>query len=369
MAYPMKYVKGFENSTPGIQVAATWIGKITKNTGSAGAFGFDMEAVKFLKQTGVEWVIIHDPPAYTLQEMKRLKVQIEDMGFKIFRLANNLFHNMSEIVLNLPCRDNKIDEYLQYITNLGEAGIFYSTYAHMGNGIWRNLVSRQIRGGAYGGGLDLKAENDGYWFTIDENGERVIKKFNWPLSHQRRYSETELWDNYEYFIKKVVPVAESAGVYIGIHPDDPPGIEIAGIPRRIFSSFDGYKRALEIADSSHIGACLCVGCWLEGAETVCSTPEQFIRYFGSRGKLFKVHMRNVTAPLSAPGGFVETYPDDGYYNLINVIETLDKIGFDGVMINDHLVDMAGGLYTCEAYFTAYLKGVVDTIQNQRKITV
>ena len=71
------------------------------------------------------------------------------------------------------------------------------------------------------------------------------------------FSKEEIWDNYTYFIKKVVPVAEEAGVRIGIHPDDPPQPVLAGVPR-IFSSFEDYRKALEIANSPNIGMCLCV---------------------------------------------------------------------------------------------------------------
>jgi mannonate dehydratase len=97
-----------------------------------------------------------------------------------------------------------------------------------------------------------------------------------------------------------------------------------------------------------------------------ATPEEFIKYLGKNNKLFKLHLRNVTAPLYSPGGFSETFPDAGYYNIINVIEALDEIDFDGVVINDHLIDMVGGHYTCEAYFTSYLKGAVDAVQNHRR---
>ena len=31
-------------------------------------------------------------------------------------------------------------------------------------------------------------------------------------------------------------------------------------------------------------------------------------------------------------------------------------------MNDHLIDMVGGHYTCEAFFTSYLKGLVDAVQ-------
>jgi len=64
----------------------------------------------------------------------------------------------------------------------------------------------------------------------------------------------------------VAPVAEAAGVRIGIHPDDPPVPELGGIPRCIFGSFEGYRRALEIADSpTWACACASVAGWKAGA--------------------------------------------------------------------------------------------------------
>ena len=105
-----------------------------------------------------------------------------------------------------------------------------------------------------------------------------------------------------------------------------------------------------------------MGCWLEGGDLMGCTPVEFIRYLAERKKLFKLHVRNVTAPLYAPGGFNETFPDAGYYNLADVISVLDEVGFDGCIMNDHLIDMVGGHYTCEAFFTSYLKGLVDAVQ-------
>ena len=66
---------------------------------------------------------------------------------------------------------------------------------------------------------------------------------------------------------------------IGIHPDDPPVDELGGIPRCIFSNFDGYKRALEIADSPNVGMCLCVGCWLEGGSKMGKDVFETIQLF------------------------------------------------------------------------------------------
>ena len=110
------------------------------------------------------------------------------------------------------------------------------------------------------------------------------KEFDPPLTHGRVYTEKEIWDNYEYFIKKVVPVAEEQGIYIGIHPDDPPVPMLGGIPRCIFGSFEGYKRALEIANSPNVGVCLCCGTWLEGGELMGIDVVGAIRYFAKQGE-------------------------------------------------------------------------------------
>jgi len=354
MAIPMKVIPGYENTRPGIQVGTKMEGPITYDD-KKNIVLLD-EGVSFLQQIGVEWVMVagRQVPEHSAACYSDIRGALEERGLKVYRLENSLLHNMSSVTLGLEDRDEMIDRYLQYITDLGAAGIHYSTYAHMGNGIWRDDERRPVRGGATAGGLDLNRPNKSIAFG----------DFSWPLSHGRIFGEDEIWKNYEYFIKQVVPVAESAGVYIGIHPDDPPIYTMAGVPRCAFGTFEGYKRAIEIADSPYIGTCLCVGCWLEGGEEIGCTPEEFIRYFGKQNKLFKLHVRNVTAPMSAPGGFNETFPDAGYYNLINVLKALDEIGYDGAIMNDHLIDMVGGHYTCEAYFTAYLKGAVDAVQNR-----
>ena len=357
MSYAMKTIPGYFSARPGIQVGTKMEGPIWRD--ERGRIHLDMDGVHFLQQMGVEWVMINagQVPEHSAACYKDIRDALGEHGLKIYRLASDELHNMPDITLGLEDRDRMIDKYLKYISDLGEAGIHYSTYAHMGNGIWRSPLRRTVRGGATAGGLDLEMEGTaGHWMG---------DTFTGPLSHGRVFGEDELWKNYEYFIKQVVPVAESAGVYIGIHPDDPPVYTLAGVPRCIFGTFDGYKRALEMANSDHIGVCLCVGCWLEGGEAIGCTPVEFIRWLLERKKLFKLHVRNVTAPLSEKGGFNETFPDAGYANLVDVIEALHEGGFDGVIMNDHLIDMVGGHNTCEAYFTAYLKGVVDAVQNRR----
>ena len=288
------------------------------------------ENMLYLKQLGVTWVSLNTSPEMaTAEGFIKLREQWEAGGFKVYNIGSGVgpsgsLHNMPEVTLNLPGRDQKIEDYLNYIRYLGKAGIPYSTYAHMGNGIWRSGRATLPRGYS-GSDCDLSSPNlQGSW------GGKTYKE---PLSHGRVFTKEEIWDNYTYFIKKVVPVAEEAGVRIGIHPDDPPQPVLAGVPRCIFSSFAGYKKALEIANSPNVGMCLCCGCWTEGGKLMGRDPAETIKYFGGIKKLFKIHFRNVSAPLPH---FTESMIDDGYYDMSKVMRALVDVKFEGIVIPDHI---------------------------------
>jgi mannonate dehydratase len=211
-----------------------------------------------------------------------------------------------------------------------------------------------MRGGVDSRSFHLDKPSKGHW-----NG----KIYEGSLTHGREYSEEEIWDNFEYFIKKITPVAEEAGVYIGMHPDDPPVYPLGGIPRCVLGTFEGYKRAVAMADSPHIGVCLCVGCWLEGGELMGADVLEALRYFGERKKLFKVHFRNVSRPIPE-GGFAETFIDDGYMDMSKIINLLHEIDYDGCVMSDHLPKMIGGDRAAEALSVGYIRGLIHSAQGK-----
>ncbi|HIJ72687.1 MAG TPA: TIM barrel protein [Candidatus Hydrogenedentes bacterium] len=305
------------------------------------------EEIRFVRQLGIDHVVIWTGGTNaTYDSFVRLRKKAETAGLRIWNIGNVDVHNMEEVTLNLPGRDEKIAQYIQYLRDIGRVGgIHYTTYAHMGNGIW-STKPETTRGGARARAFDLSKATQGRW-----NG----KVFRMPLTHGRTYTEQEIWDNYAYFIKKVAPVAEEKGIRIGIHPDDPPALELGGVPRCIFSSFDGYRRALDIANSPNVGMCLCVGCWLEGGELMGKDIIETIRYFGERKKIFKVHFRNVSAPLPH---FVETFLDNGYMNMYEVMRALREVDFDGVIITDHLPYMNKPA-TAFAHAAGYMRALIE----------
>jgi mannonate dehydratase len=305
--------------------------------------------LKLIQQMGIGHVVLNTDGKKSSYEYYSSRRQIyEAAGIKVFGFGNSSVHNVDAIVLNLPERDAKIEEYKNHIRNLGKAGIPYTTYAHMANGIWS--TDREVtRGGAPTRGFDLEKATGGDW---------AGKRYEAPITHGRKYSKEEIWANYEYFIKAAAAVAEAENVRIGIHPDDPPVPELGGIPRCIFSSFDGYKKALEIADSPNIGICLCVGCWLEGGSLMGKNVIETIKYFGKRNKIFKVHLRNVNQPLPH---FTETFLYDGYADVYKILKALKDVDFDGVIIADHIPSMAYGPYTGTTFSVGYMKGLVERV--------
>jgi mannonate dehydratase len=312
--------------------------------------------LKFVKQMGIDYVVLWTDASKSSYDYYASRRRLfENAGLKVYGFGNRDVHNQDAIVLNLPGRDAKVEQYKQHLRDLGRAGIPYTTYAHMANGIW-STEREQTRGGASARAFDLAKADKGHWSG---------NYYSTPLTHGRVYTEEEIWDNYASFIAEVAPVAEDAGVKIGFHPDDPPQPELGGIPRCIFSSYDGYARALDIAGSPNVGICFCVGCWLEGGPLMGKGVVDSIRDFGGRQKIFKVHFRNVDAPLPH---FVETFVDDGYMDMYLVMKALREIDFDGVVIPDHIPTMADDPRLGTAYTFGYMKALLHRANQEAERT-
>lgn len=300
--------------------------------------------VRFVRQMGVEHVVLWtDASKSSAEYYRERKEYFASHGIDVYGFGNRDVHNQPSIVLGLPDRDAKVEEYLRHLRSLGAAGIPYTTYAHMPNGIW-STEREETRGGASARGFDEAKAQCGIW-----DG----RAFNLPLTNEREYSDDEVWEHFAYFIRRAARVAEEEGVYIGIHPDDPPIARLGGVPR-IFSTFANYQRALAIADSPNVGVCLCVGCWLEGGDLWGATAAEAIRHFAAQDKLFKVHFRNVDAPLPH---FVETFIDDGYADMYQIMKVLQEVGFRGVVIPDHIPQMADDPRLGTAYTIGYMRAL------------
>jgi mannonate dehydratase len=119
------------------------------------------DQITFLQQMGVDHVVLWtgaDNANYEYYNSRRELYQ--EAGIKVYGFGNRDVHNQDKITLGLPGRDEKIEEYLTHLRNLSKAGIPYTTYAHMANGIW-STERELIRGGASARAFDLSKATKG----------------------------------------------------------------------------------------------------------------------------------------------------------------------------------------------------------------
>ena len=294
------------------------------------------EQLRAQARLGVEYASsgaakLQDASAERLMEVRR---RFESAGIRLFNFRVEELHNCVPIVLGTPDCDRHIEMFKTHLRNCGAAGIRYITYAHNAN---ITIQSYYQTGVAYTRGDVPTREFD------------AVAAAKLPNSHGRVYTANELWDTFTHFFRAVMPVAEEAGVRIGVHPDDPPLPMLGGIAR-LFINVEAYRKAIRIANSKNFGLCLCVGTWAEGGSATGADPVQMIREFGPQGKLFKIHFRNVDRPLPK---FKETLIEDGYLDMWAVMKALRETGFKGSIVPDH---SPGGQWQ---YTLGYLKALRD----------
>jgi mannonate dehydratase len=300
------------------------------------------QELAFFQRMGVDaasiWTTIEDATYEYMVETRRL---LEAHGIQLWNIGILDLHCDATMVLGLPGFEQKVAQYKEYLRNLGRAGIGYTTYAHMANikmGPYYMTSTGVTRGHIPTREFDLEIAKD------------------LPLSHDRTYSADEVWATFTTLMREAMPVAEEAGVRIGLHPDDPPVPSLGGVAR-IFCNFEGYKRAVEIADSPNFGLCFCVGSWAEGGAALGKDVYEMIDHFGAQGKLFKIHFRNVDAPMPK---FRETLVDDGYVDMYRVMKALKRVQFDGVLLPDH-VPGDGADKTNSAYTLGYMRAMRNRV--------
>jgi len=148
------------------------------------------------------------------------------------------------------------------------------------------------------------------------------------LAAYRDVDAERLWDNLAYFLERVVPIAEQAGVRMAIHPDDPPW-PIFGLPR-IITNAAALERVVGLVDTPANGVTFCTGSL--GANPENDLPAM-VRRLGAR--IHFAHCRNVL--VTGERRFHETaHPSAfGSVDLHAVLSALRDIGFTGPMRPDH----------------------------------
>lgn len=198
---------------------------------------------------------------------------------------------------------------------------------------------------------------------IKERGGALVTGFNLNdfVPNGAVITADELWYNYEYFIKAVIPYAEKYSIQFALHPDDPPLEKLGGVSR-IMTSYENINKAINIVDSKNLGVTMCQATYLMMGEDLYDVIPKFAE------KIFFIHFRNAVGNKYK---FNETFHDNGNIDMANILRLYKKCGVDVPIRVDHVPLMAGenqevAGYTAlgRLYAIGYLKGLLQAIEGE-----
>lgn len=303
---------------------------------------------KLCRQMGIDYAIAKLAPELTAQKtiddyetFAQSKQIFEENGFQLIGLEGDQM-DMTNIKLGLEGREKDIEKYCKMLENMGKLGVKLLCYNFMYTGWYRTRKDLLERGGALVSGF---------------NYQDALKELD---NKYAPVSEEKIWQNYQWFIEKVMPVAEASGVQMALHPDDPPISPVHGIGR-IFTSADAVRKALLLSNSPSHGLTFCQGTYITMGEDV----EQLIHEFGSNKKIFFVHIRDVEGTAN---NFRETFHDNGPTDMFRMMKAYKSNGFDGPLRSDHVPTMYGETNEHAGYEMkgnlfgiGYIKGLMDAL--------
>ncbi len=296
-------------------------------------------------QVGVTHAICKCAPELTglaapddLDALRLIRDRFAEAGFTLYGLEGDEF-DMRRIKLGLPGRDEDIARYQRMLANMGQLGIPLLCYNFMATiGWFRTQAHLPTRGGAITNR-----------FRLSEVDAALVPEAD-------RVSEGQLWENYAYFIKRVIPVAEASGVVMGLHPDDPPLSPLRGVGR-IFTSADNFARAMALSDSPAHGITYCQANFRAMGEDIFATATRF------KDRLAFVHFRDVEGTAE---DFSETFHDNGPTDMAAMLKHYHDLGFRGPIRVDHVPSLAGEEDLPHGYAmlgrlfaVGYMKGILD----------
>ncbi len=285
--------------------------------------------LQWAAQLGVEHIacenrsgIEREDGTWDVAGIAALKERVGQWGMSVDVLALNLpsqyitRQRFPGIMQGLPSRDAEIEVIKQNVRAAGEGGIPCLKYNLNLLGVPRT-GRKEGRGGAMYSHFDIDEWTD---HSLTEAGPMPAEK---------------VWDNITYFLERVVPVAEEAGVRLACHPHDPAVPHDTGLRgvHCVLGSVDGLKRLLSICESPVHGLNFCQGTVSEMCVDPATEVPEAIRTFGAQGKIFMVHFRNIK------GGFLhfdEVYPDNGDVDMFGTVRAYREAGVNAMLCPDHI---------------------------------
>lgn len=231
-------------------------------------------------------------------------------------------------------RDEAIDRFIRMLPHMKAQGIDTVCFNFMAKLGWLRTSKELIeRGGARVTGFKLS--------DFVPTGEEI--------------TEEELWRNYLYFLRAVLPEAERWGVKLALHPDDPPLSPLGGVSR-IMISLENILKAMNTVPSPMLGVTFCQATYHMMGEELGHAARVL------KDKIFFIHFRNCRG---VPEDFRETFHDNGELDMPGLIKLYAELGLDVPIRVDHVPQLTGESgeagYTAlgRLYAIGYLRGLLE----------
>ena len=274
------------------------------------------------RQMGIDDVVVKVNPALTglvdpwrYETLKAIVDELAAAGLRVVGLEGDPF-DMSPIKEHgagtpVPVdRETALARYRELLESMARLGIRLLCYNFMVGAGWSRTGVREGRGGA-------KAT----YFSLAET----------PAEGPLLLTKEQVWANYEYFVKAVMPTAERLGVRMGLHPDDPCLPSLGGFAR-IFETVADYDRAYALYPSPANAVTFCQANFkLMGADLAATA-----RHFGPR--IAFIHIRDVEGDRY---DFTELFHDQGSTDQFALMRVYRELGLDVPVRGDHVPEMEG----------------------------
>lgn len=201
--------------------------------------------------------------------------------------------------------------------------------------------------------------------SFTERGGAHVTEFNMAdfKPTDAKITAAELWANYEYFIKAVIPEAEKYGIKLALHPDDPPVPRLGDVERIMISKANIKKAIYDVVKSDSLGLTFCQANYHIMGEDLKKTVEELA------SKIYFVHFRNTTGE---PLHFRETFHDNGDIDMAQLMKIYVKNGVNVPIRVDHVPTLVGEKSAHAGYDAmgrlfaiGYLKGILDAVEGRK----
>ena len=291
-------------------------------TGLSDPWRYDTLAsiVSRLKSVGLTVVGLEGDP-FDMSPIKEYGTRVGEKSLRV----DGKHHSPTPTQDSNSSREEALAHYRELLESMGRLGIKLLCYNFMVGKGWSRTGVREGRGGAKATYFSLR---------VGENSSGSRKECSTiPLSNSNsklQLDTDQVWANYEYFIKSVMPTAEKCGVRMGLHPDDPCLPSLGGYAR-IFGSVEAYDRAYAIYPAPANAVTFCQANFKLMGVDLAETA----RHFGKR--IAFVHVRDVEGTKE---DFAELFHDQGDTDQFALMRTYRELGLDVPVRGDHVPEMA-----------------------------